>query len=142
MLTHVSPLCCFLFFFCFPRKSLIASRSPDVPLQLTLSRGSSVYEDHQDAIIERCGQQNAMDSAADQCVVDYLGKGYHEDVDDDGDDGYDTTTANFNTVDGVDGSITLLCSCEFAKVRAPCRESSQAKGESLFACLLHEFFYR
>jgi hypothetical protein len=57
-------------------KGLVASRPENESLSLKLARGTTVVEDHEQAIVDLCGNEDQSESEAEQCVLDFLKSGY------------------------------------------------------------------
>lgn len=75
-------------FLVFFSKGLVASRPENESLSLKLARGTTVVEDHEQAIVDLCGNEDQSESEAEQCVLDFLKSGY--DYANDSDDSMET----------------------------------------------------
>jgi hypothetical protein len=62
-------------------KGLVASRSEDEALELQVVRGTTVLQDHEQAMIQLCNDESTTDKDAERCIINYLKESY-ADVDD------------------------------------------------------------
>ena len=58
----------------------MAARPAHEPLQLRIARGTNVVQEHEVALSELCSNGAANDVEIENCVLEYLQSGYHEDV--------------------------------------------------------------
>lgn len=58
-------------------KGMVASRPAEEALEIQVARGTSVFDDHEKAVIELCSNDSS-DQEVEQCVIDYLSIDYQE----------------------------------------------------------------
>jgi len=57
-------------------KGLASSRPKDEPLEIHVARGTSIFDEHEVALVDLCDQMGTVDAKTEECLYEYLSSGY------------------------------------------------------------------